>query len=226
MEPVDARLTGINRRETLQYLAYRGSGIPEEIRSDLSRCEALVLQVARPRAVWRLFDRLPDGRLAGTDLIPEGNDIRILLENCSRVILMAATLGSEIELLLRRSQKQDMSDAVILDAAASAAIENVCDNLCEDLARTFSPAFLTDRFSPGYGDFPFAQQAALCQILDVGRRIGITLSPGGLMLPQKSVTALLGVSSRPQQKRSRGCTACSRYESCQYRKDGNHCGIL
>ncbi|MCR5089367.1 MAG: vitamin B12 dependent methionine synthase, activation domain protein [Oscillospiraceae bacterium] len=221
---MNARLTGISREETLHYLSYHGGEVPSEISSALNRCETLLLRTARPRAVWRLFDRLPDGKLAGTDFMPEGSDIHSFLSDSSQVILMAATLGSETELLLQRSQRRSMADAVILDAAASAAIENVCDNLCHDLAAVFSPAFLTDRFSPGYGDFPFSQQTALCRILDVGRRIGVTLSPGGLMIPQKSVTALLGVSPNPQQKRGRGCAVCSRFDSCQYRKDGNYCG--
>ena len=35
---MEARLTGINRKETLQYLGYLGSGIPEELEADITRC--------------------------------------------------------------------------------------------------------------------------------------------------------------------------------------------
>ena len=150
---MEARLTGINRKETLQYLGYLGSGIPEALEEDIARCEKQILTTARPHAVWRYFELLPDGSLGGTLFRPEGKDIPELLKDCGGVILMAATLGSEAELLLRRSQIRNMGDAVILDAAASAAIENVCDNLCEDLAGEFAPKHLTDRFSPGYGTF-------------------------------------------------------------------------
>ena len=93
--------------------------------------------------------------MAGTQFRPEGQDVPALLKDCSQVILMAVTLGSETERLLRTAQARSMGDAVILDAAAGAAVENVCDNLCRDLEAQFSPRFLTDRFSPGYGDFPF-----------------------------------------------------------------------
>ena len=72
------------------------------------------------------------------------------------------------------------------------------DNLCADLAREFAPRRLTSRFSPGYGDFPLSQQAELCAVLNVNRLLGITLTPGGLMVPQKSVTALIGVSEDPE----------------------------
>ena len=119
---------------------------------------------------------------------------------------------------------RDMAKALILDAAASAAVENVCDNLCADLAEALAPQYLTDRFSPGYGDLPLSQQKELFRLLDVTRRIGVSLSESGLMVPQKSVTALIGVSDHPQPKRSRGCETCTMFADCAYRKDGKNCG--
>lgn len=221
---MEARLTGIDRRVTLQYLQFRGGVVPEKISTDLDRCEQRLLAAARPRALWKLFDRLPDGRLAGTVFRPLGGDVERLLKSSTQVILMAVTLGSEVEVLLRRAQVSDMADAVILDAAGSAAVENVCDNLCADLAELLAPRYLTDRFSPGYGDLPLSQQAALCEALDVTRRLGVSLSESGLLIPQKTVTALIGVSAQPQPKRRGGCNACALAESCQYRKDGKDCG--
>ena len=223
---MDARLTGISRRETLQYLGYLGSAIPKKLEAEIARCEEEILCTARPRVLWRLFGLLPDGSLEGTTFTPQGRDVPDLLKDCSRVILMAATLGSEAELLLRRSQIRDMSEAVILDAAASAAIENVCDNLCEDLAGRFAPDYLTDRFSPGYGDFPFSQQREFFNVLDITRQIGVSLSDSGLMLPQKSVTALIGVAERPQAHRHRGCPSCTLFETCEFRKEGKNCGTF
>lgn len=221
MEP---RLTGIDRDEALGYLGYRGGPVPEQLRGQISQCEELLCKTARPRAVWRLFERMPDGALAGTDFHPEGEDIMALLRDCRRVILLGATLGAEVDALLRRVQVEDMARAVILDACAGAAIENVCDNLCADLAADLAPGYLTDRFSPGYGDMPLAQQAELCRVLDVGRRIGVSLSPGGLLIPQKTVTALIGVADGPQSRRAGGCAHCERYESCVIRKEGGSCG--
>ena len=223
---MEARLTGINRKETLQYLGYLGSVIPAELEADMNRCEELILNCAKPRSVWKLFDLLPDGSLAGTDFKPQGCDISSLLQNCSKVILFAATLGMEAETVLRRSQIRNMGDAVILDATASAAIENVCDNLCVSLAQRFAPHCLTDRFSPGYGDFPFSQQRIFFDLLDITRQIGVSLSASGLMIPQKSVTALIGLSDRPQSHRHRGCASCNLFEICSFRKEGTHCGAI
>ena len=222
----EAKLTGISRNETLQYLGWLGSPIPDELEAEITRCENRILETARPRAVWRLFDLLPDGSLAGTLFRPEGRDVPELLKDCSQVILMAATLGSETERLLLSAQARSMGEAVILDAAAGAAVENVCDNLCRDLEARFSPRFLTDRFSPGYGDFPFSQQRAFFDLLDITRRIGVSLTESGLMLPQKSVTALLGIADTPQEHRHHGCASCTLFETCSFRKEGKHCGAV
>ncbi len=221
---MELRLSGIDRRETLRYLQYRGGTPDPAVLAALDRCEALLLETARPRAVWRLFERLPDGTLAGTDFRPEGRDIAAHLAGCGSVILMAATLGAETETLLRRTQARDMAEAVILDAAGSAAIEQVCDDLCGELAARLAPRHLTARFSPGYGDMPLGQQRALSRVLALERSIGVSLAESGLMIPQKSVTALIGVSDAPQPERPRGCEGCSHAADCMYRREGTHCG--
>lgn len=221
MEP---RLTEVDRREALRYLGYRGGSVPADVGADLDRCAALLMRTARPRLVWRRFALTPEGAPVGTDFRPQGEDVRRLLSGCAAVVFFAATLGAEAEMLLRRAQVTNMGDAVLLDACGSAAIENVCDNFCADLAAAEAPMCLTERFSPGYGDLPLAQQGEFCRLLDVTRRIGVTLTDSGLMIPQKSVTALLGVSPVPVNDRRRGCETCSRADTCSFRKEGMTCG--
>ena len=136
---MEARLTGIERNEVLHYLGWPGVGLSKELTAAFERCERTLLDTARPRAVWRLFPLLPDGRLEGTGYAPAGESVRELLRECGAVVLMAATLGTEVERLIRRAQLENMGDAVILDACGSAAIENVCDNLCADLAASCAP---------------------------------------------------------------------------------------
>lgn len=222
---MEARLTEIDIVEALRYLRIRSGAASAEVEAELRDCAAMLMKTAKPRAVWRAFALLPDGSLDGCAYRPRGEDIRALLRDCDRVILFAATLGAEADALLRRAQQRSMREAVLLDAAGSAAIENVCDNLCADLAAALAPRFLTDRFSPGYGDLPLEDQRALFRALDVTRRIGVSLTESLLMLPQKSVTALLGVSDRPQPRRG-GCESCANRENCELRKDGTSCGIL
>lgn len=220
---MEARLTEIEPGEVLRYLGLRGTA-DEALSGQIARCTEKLREASSPRVLWRLFERAPDGIFIGTGFRPEGKAVARHLEGCGAVILMAATLGSGVERLLRRAQAADMAEALVLDACGSAAVENVCDNLCALLAERFSPCSLTSRFSPGYGDFPLKQQRELFAVLDVTRRLGVTLSEGGVMLPQKSVTALIGVSEDERAARKEGCDTCPMGGSCAYRKDGERCG--
>ena len=219
---MEARLTAIERGEVLRYLRIRGEAAGE-LDGELSRLEARLLETARPRLVWRVFALLPDGSLDGCAYTPGGEDIRKLLRESGQVVLFAATLGAEAEALQRRAQSRSMREALLLDALGNAAIENVCDNFCADLAAAVAPRCLTERFSPGYGDLPLEDQRAFFQALDVTRRIGVTLTESLLMLPQKSVTALLGIAERPQPRRG-GCGECDKRESCVYKR--GRCSVM
>ena len=71
--------------------------------------------------------------LEGTNLALTGQDIQRHLTDCHQCVLMAATLGADVEQLLMHVQVSDMARALILDSCASAAVENLCDNLEADL---------------------------------------------------------------------------------------------
>lgn len=218
-----ARLTDIDLDEALRYLGCRDARAPEGTREALAQCALDVREAARPAAVWRLFELDEDGALIGADFRPMSEDVRERLRGCTGVVLLGATLGAQVDALIRRAQVRDMARAVMLDACAGAAVENVVDNLCRDIAGRVAPRFLTPRFSPGYGDMPLRLQAELFRALDVTRRIGVSLTPGGLMVPQKSVTALAGVSPVPAAARGEGCRGCSLFSTCAYRKEGKRC---
>lgn len=218
------RLDNINTNEVLLYLSYHGGEVPAELERDILRCAELVKKAARPRITYRIFP-VEEGQPVGAGILLEGQDIRRHLEDCHETILMAATLGQEVETLLMRTQIRDMAQALIMDSCASAAIENICDNLEADLREEYEKQgfFLTDRFSPGYGDMPISQQRDFCGVLDVQRRIGLTVSESGIMIPRKSVTAVLGVSRAPRKRRSSGCANCNMFRTCTIRKGGKTC---
>ncbi|SMC41358.1 hypothetical protein [Papillibacter cinnamivorans] len=223
-------LPGINREEALRYMGYRGGDLPEELQTALSESEREVLEAAEPRYRYALFEleRGSNLSLRGTRLLLPGESIRKLLEGCDACILMAATLGGAVDTLLRRAQATDMRKAVLLDGCASAAIETVCDNLETRFRAEWSEKekHLTGRFSPGYGDLPVLWQQELCRALDTERKIGLSAGPSGMLLPQKSVTAVLGVGTAVQKRQTRGCQTCALFDSCSFRKEGKTCGNL
>ncbi len=219
---MQARLTELNYNEILMYLGYRGQEITDAVEMQIRRCISEVMDASEPKLVWR---RLPliKGQIDGFEL--EGQDIREVLSSCREVVLMAATIGSKVERLLMQREVTDMADAVIMDSCASTAIENVCDNFEFDLREELSQQglHLTDRYSPGYGNFPLGTQPRLCAALNTQKRIGLTISASNIMIPRKSVTAIMGISNEKQQLRKRGCEVCSMFLNCPYRKGGQTC---
>ena len=155
----------------------------------------------------------------GTPFIMKGEDIRAHLEGCSEVILLCATLSDAADKLIRIAQLRDMTEAIVLDAMSSAAIEQVCSRLEAELHEQYPDKYFTWRFSPGYGDFPLEAQRDFVAVLEANKRVGLYLTDSLMLTPTKSVTAVIGLSPAPL----RGCITCNMRESCRYRKGGLHC---
>ena len=49
------------------------------------------------------------------------------------------------------------------------------------------------RFSPGYGDFDLKYQKDILEYLDANKKIGISLTDSLMMIPTKSITAIIGI---------------------------------
>ena len=217
---MDAELLQIPLREVLHFLGWRGTPVDAPLLAQIRDLCDLAVREVRPRMAERRFPLAPDGSLAGTSMTPKGTDVRAMLAPCREAVLLAATLGAESEQLLLRMQAKDAAQALLLDAVLSAAIEAVLDAREEALRGELAAQgrYLTDRFSPGYGDMPLAQTREICEVLGAQRAIGLTVSAGGVMIPRKSVTAILGISDVPVARRPAGCEGCAARETCALRR--------
>ena len=213
-------------REPLRYLGVRGE--PDEaLRLEITAAADQLTRTITPRWVWRMFHvkHTFDGEeLEGAGLVLTGGMARKMLANCDRAVLLACTLGAGFEARLRAEQARSMARAALLDACGSAWVEAGCDGAEQEIAARFPGLYLTDRFSPGYGDLPLALQRDICGVLDAPRRLGVQVGDSLLLNPTKSVTAVVGLSEQPQPARVRGCGFCTLREGCQYRKGGKTCG--
>lgn len=212
--------------EALRYLG-AGKGAPEELRETTAAVAQALAAAVQPRYTFQVFDLTRENEgflLARTGVLMTGQTARRMLAQCDRAVLLACTLGARFDALLRAEQARDMSRAVILDACASALVERGCDGAEEEIRARFPDCYLTDRFSPGYGDLPLDLQPSICALLDTQRRLGLHVTESLLLNPGKSVTAVIGLSDRPQMARIRGCAFCSMRETCALRKGGKTCG--
>jgi len=162
-------------------------------------------------------------KLAGCDLFFKGQTIAKHLTGCDKVLLLAATLGDGPDKLIRLSQIDDMERAIVFDAMANVAIEQVCDQIEEAMHLQCPDSYFTWRFSPGYGDFPIEVQSAFLTVLDAPRKIGLYATDSSLLTPGKSVTAVIGISDAELPKKKRSCQNCNLYNTCTFRKGDLHC---
>lgn len=211
-------LKKINRAEALRYMGGSKVEMNENMEKLLDVCEKEIIEHASPKY---LYKKIP---LDNSPLIV-GNSVKKHLKNCGEAFLICATIGAKIDKLIRSASVTDMAEAVVLDAMASAAVEQICDKLDKKIAEENPDKYFTFRFSPGYGDYPIELQGKFLSLLDAPRKIGLCATENSLLTPTKSVTAIMGVSDVPVEKQRRGCAACNLNKTCKFRKTGEHCEL-
>ena len=114
--------------------------------------------------------------------------------DAKELFLFGATLGSRVDIALRRMALTSVAEAGAGQAVAAALIETYCDDCCAELEKQLPEGKqLKWRFSPGYGDWPLEEQKILFPVLDCAHTIGLTLTESCMMAPVKSVTAVMAV---------------------------------
>ena len=211
--------TDVIRRETFRYLGC-GSEVPDEKTLEMAdRAIELLSERCRPRSTSRIVEisaGTEEIRLEGGAVIYSESIARVM-SGCSRMLVFGATLGTEADILIKRETAANIAMGAVMQAAAAAYIEEYCDELQTELNERFSAVGepLGDRFSPGYGDFALEYQRELFRILDCPRQIGLTLTDNYIMIPSKSVTAVIPIGG--SCGRQIGCSCCEKTD-CQYRK--------
>ena len=213
----------ISKSEVLRYAGHRGQAIDDRISALVDAAISSCHRLARPKHIYRVFaiaQRASGLGLADTDTVLTGNDIAMHLRGAQQVALIAATLGVEIDNEIRRLEHTDITASLMLDAAATEGIEKYMNLVEETLRLEAEKDMLTlgTRFSPGYGDLPLTLQHDMLRLLDTSRRIGLTCLDSAIMLPRKSVTALVGLFFEPQQPRRSKCEACVWRTQCTFQQ--------
>ena len=189
----------------------------------LKQAEETVRNTVRPSYVYREASvEVTEGgiKLSCMNGLLTGESIKKHLNGCERAILLAATLSAEADKLIRRTAIENMAFSLAVDCICSAAVEQVCCTAEQEIFTALNVSYRTWRFSPGYGDLPLELQSAFLTALNAQRRIGLTATDSSLLIPSKSVTAIIGVSDKPIERGAKGCAVCSMKESCAYRLSG------
>ncbi len=209
----------IRRREVWRYLGYQGAAPQPAERQKIEAVIAQLEQAVAPRHIYleKACCAERDGVVIEGILFPSALLARNLT-GCGRVILIAATLGVEADLQVRRYQARSMAEAAIAQAVCAELLECYLDGVCQEIAgeKEKDGLFLRPRYSPGYGDLALEAQRDFFALLDCRRRLGVSLTDGNMMTPTKSVTAFIGLSHTCRRGEKSGCQACGK-QDCAFR---------
>ncbi|MDR3049362.1 MAG: hypothetical protein LBV16_05950 [Elusimicrobiota bacterium] len=125
----------------------------------------------------------------------DSSNIARLLKDCFMVYGIAITIGTDIE--NKRDDflsKKETFNALILDSCGSVSAEAFMRdayNQIRDIEKS-KGLTITKRYSCGYGDWRLESQKDFLNWLGADK-IGINLTDGYMMKPEKSISALIGV---------------------------------
>ena len=222
MPVYNAPLKAIDPVETRRY-----AGLNKAEFSQMSiDADCLEIQVfAEPRGIWQLYDY---DATTGTIKMDSpscivGEKIRKHLALAEKVVILAVTVGAAVESQIQEYFKQGKySHSLLLDAAATTAVEQAADDMEKAIRQQVTPLGyqMLWRFSPGYGDWDIHFQPEMLR-LSQAATIGISLTESMMLLPRKSITAIIGLVPKEnfceQKKSVHNCHICAK-QDCLARK--------
>lgn len=142
-----------------------------------------------------------------------------VLADCIGVFIFLVTIGKRLEEeAFSLSEGGDLLKGYILDTIGSEAVEEVACRLQDDVGRIAKKNGYqaTLRYSPGYCDWDIQQQRDIFLAMD-STSIGVELTESCLMIPQKSISGIIGISENKGDRLS-PCVVCEREFSCPYKR--------
>lgn len=217
----------IDKEEVIRYLGYNSKDVDKLTDKIIDNCLVELLKIAKTNYIYIIFEIKREKRnifLNDLNFKLEGKDIFNHLKGSKKCVVIALTLGYEVDRRIKYYSKIDLTKSLIFDACATAAIEALSDRVKAIIKRISvnSGYNTTNRYSPGYGDFPIKTQKKIIDFLDAKYHIGLTVTDSNILIPRKSVTALIGVGKQIQTEKI-GCEACRLYKTCLYLKKGDIC---
>ncbi|MDL2212320.1 hypothetical protein LJB88_05525 [Erysipelotrichaceae bacterium OttesenSCG-928-M19] len=208
----------LDLNEIKRYLKYDTDILDEVTQNNLVKALALVKEVVQPKYISQKYPlTIKDNEviIEQTVLTFNSIDLRKHLQQCDEVVLLVATLGLELDKLIKKLEITDLSLAYLVNGVAIEYLEKYLDYLQEnELAFAKNQ---TARYSIGYGDLDLSYQEALIKVLDATKKIGVNVLPSHLMIPSKSVSAIIGLSHHQVTNDLRKCPNCLASGKCSNR---------
>jgi hypothetical protein len=214
----NAQILKVDAAETRRYAGLKKAANFDE-KNILDACDEALL-LLEVRGIYKIYDYDCENHIVQSAPPFEvvGNSIIKHLAGCEKVACIAVTVGENIENeVTRKFDAGNYVSSVLLDAAATAAVEQAADELEKAIARVVSKESLKMRwrFSPGYGDWQLENQKSFFYVTGAPE-IGMSLTESLMLVPRKSVTAIIGlekiVADSKDTKHKKSCANCNKLD--------------
>ena len=182
----------VSRREVLRYAGVRGAA-DAALLALLDACLAEADEGFSYRVCYAVhpITRTDGGVNLGYTTVHSA-DLARCLAGCEHAVTFAATVGPLPDRMVARYGTVAPTKALLCQAIGAERIEALCDTFLSVLEKEQGIA-LCPRFSPGYGDLSLTVQGDIFRVLTPERHIGVSMTDALLMVPSKSVTAIVGI---------------------------------
>ena len=214
----------IDPDEVLRFQGYKkGFDVPSpDVRALFDDALSAGTRLMTPRAVvrWLPLDRRGPDVLAAAGVTLTIPGIVERWGAVEHLAIAICTIGDALERQVAELwDARELPAASMLDSVGSGAVESLAEYVNDLLCQQGLAAGLkvTNRVSPGYGDWDVAEQSQLFRIC-AGTPAGISLNAACVMTPGKSISLLVGagVAARVDHYFSQ-CARCW-MRGCAYRR--------
>ena len=146
-----------------------------------------------------------------------GKTIAQLLGPARQAVVVVCTIGGKLESYASQVLSQDPPLGLALDGLGSAAIETLAEEACAFFGNQAASDGLeaTIPLGPGVEGWPVETgQAQIFKIVEAGEA-GICLTPSSMMLPQKSLSLVIGLGEHVDTS-GKVCDYCTLRLTCRY----------
>lgn len=218
----------IDRKEVLRYLGCKKLETDRITNNIIESSIEEINDISDFKYIFNIYDIDKSNNniyISNSTCSLNGNDIYNHLKQSEKCVIMAVTLGVSVDKKIKYYSNIDITRSVIMDACATASVENLCDsveNIIKEIASD-NGYYTTRRFSPGYGDFPIESQFKILDILKAQTKIGLTVTDTNILISRKSITAIIGLNKDECFSHFK-CDECKMFNDCTYSKKGeNYC---
>lgn len=192
------------KKEVLKFLGYKNQEITNEMELLIDEVIEEVKSISNFSYVY----------LEGKEELPffKHNAYKELLKGCQSYLLVATTLGIDIDRKIKYYQNTDPARAVIFDAASSAYIIDMAD----EFEKRF-PLKRTYRFCPGYENTSLDDNKCILEMMK-SLKTSINVLDSKMLVPSKSMVGIIGIGN-DKEKTCENCLV----RNCKYKEGGTLC---